>query len=78
MSYFGGFLTVTFFLAAETDFTHLELNSVIAKELCMSISIIDNYLPGPDVQFSVRASSKSHMIPSVQTTVIITDDGVYI
>ena len=69
---------IPYCLTAETDFTHLELNSVITKELCMSISIIDNYLPGPDVHFSVRATSKSQLIPSVQTTVIIMDDGVYI
>ncbi|CAI8010977.1 hypothetical protein GBAR_LOCUS7143 [Geodia barretti] len=61
---------------ASRDFTHLEFNSVISERMCMSISIIDNYLPGSDVHFSVRATSSSHRIPPATTTVIIMDDEI--
>jgi hypothetical protein len=61
---------------ASRDFTHLEFSSVITERMCMSISIIDNYLPGSNVHFSVRATSSSHRIPPATTTVIIMDDEI--
>ena len=67
---------VLLFTAAQ-DYAYLELNSSITERLCISISIIDNYLPGGPVNFSVKATSRSHELPPAITTIVILDDGMY-
>ena len=48
---------------------------MIHGSLCMNVSIINNYLPGTSLQFSVLATSTSHSVPTATSTVIIMDDG---
>ena len=67
---------VLLFTAAQ-DYAYLELNSSVTERLCISISIIDNYLPGSPINFSVKAISKSYELPPAITTIIILDDGMY-
>ena len=61
----------------KTDYTHTEIDRVISGRLCIDIPIINNYYPGSDVQFSLRAASTSHNISTIPSTVSILDDGTY-
>ena len=47
-----------------------------SARLCLEIPIIDNFLPGSAVQFLLRATSRSHTISAVNSTVVIVDDGM--
>ena len=60
---------------AGRHYTHTEINTVISGRLCIDIPIINNYFPGSDVQFSLRAASASHNISTIPSTVSILDDG---
>ena len=62
---------------AGSDYTHTEIDTVISDRLCIDIPITNNYLPGSDVQFSLRATSTSHNISTIPSTVSILDDGTY-
>ena len=57
-------------------YTHTEMDTVFSERLCIDIPIINNYLPGSDVQFSLRAASTSHNISTIPSTVSILDDGM--
>ena len=51
---------------------------MISHRLCIDIIIIDDYLPGSAVQFSLIATSRTHRIPTTTSTVVIMDDGMYV
>ena len=63
---------------ADLNYVHTETNTSSRpnERLCLEIPIIDNFLPGSAVQFSLRATSRSHTISAVNSTVVIMDDGM--
>ena len=50
---------------------------MISNKICIDIVIIDDYLPGTAVQFSIIATSTTHRIPTTTSTVVIMDDGMF-
>ena len=64
--------------AAGVDYHFTEITTLISHRLCIDIIIIDDYLPGSAVQFSLIATSRTHRIPTTTSTVVIMDDGMYV
>ena len=63
------------FSPAARDYKHVEMDAVISEKVCINIPIINNFLPGNTIQFTVTATSSSHSIAAAPSIVIIMDDG---
>ena len=63
------------FFPAARDYNHVEIDAEISDTVCIDIPIINNFLPGNTIQFTVAATSSSHNIATVPSIVIIMDDG---
>ena len=66
-----------FFIGAQ-DYIHIEIDTMISesKRHCINVPIIDNFLPGSAVQFSLQATSRSHNVTIAPSIVVIMDDGM--
>ena len=51
------------------------MDAAISEKVCIDIPIINNFLPGNAIQFTVAATSSSHSIATAPSIVIIMDDG---
>ena len=51
------------------------MDAAISEKVCIDIPIINNFLPGNTIQFTVAATSSSHSIATAPSIVIIMDDG---
>ena len=62
------------FSPAARDYKHVEIDAAISEKVCIDIPIINNFLPGNTIQFTVAATSSSHSI-AAPSIIIIMDDG---
>ena len=60
---------------AARDYNHVEVDAEISEKVCIDIPVIDNFLPGDTIQFTVTVTANSSCHKIATASVIIKDDG---